>query len=100
MVRPPWSTSDDAPSPIRSLPTENPKTIGENSRTVPQLRRRHRQISGDKSLYSGTLRGREVPPEPSPSVSITISAISIDLTAISINLAVSYDEEGVVLPRG
>jgi hypothetical protein len=35
----------------------------------------------------------EVPPEPSP-------AVSIDLTAISINLVVSYDEEGVVLPRG
>jgi hypothetical protein len=42
----------------------------------------------------------EVSPEPSPSVSITVSAVSIDLTAISINLAVSYDEEGVVLPRG
>jgi hypothetical protein len=27
-------------------------------------------------------------------------AVSIDLTAISINLVVSYDEEGVVLPRG
>jgi hypothetical protein len=38
-----------------------------------------------------------VPPEPFPSVSITVS---IDLTAISINLAVSYDEEGVVLPQG
>jgi hypothetical protein len=38
-------------------------------------------------------RDREVPPEPSPSVSITVSAVSIDLTAISINLAVSYDEE-------
>jgi hypothetical protein len=38
-----------------------------------------------------------VPSEPSPSVSI---AVSIDLTAISINLVVSYDEEGVVLPRG
>jgi hypothetical protein len=38
-------------------------------------------------------RDRKVPPEPSPSV-------SIDLTAISINLAISYDEEGVVLPRG
>jgi hypothetical protein len=33
-------------------------------------------------------------------VSIAVSAISIDLTAISINLAVSYDEEGVVLPPG
>jgi hypothetical protein len=42
----------------------------------------------------------EVPPEPSPSVFIAVSAVSIDLTAISINLVVSYDEEGVVHPRG
>jgi hypothetical protein len=33
-------------------------------------------------------------------VSIAASAVSIDLTAISINLAVSYDEEGVVLAQG
>jgi hypothetical protein len=42
----------------------------------------------------------EVPPEPSPSVSIVVSTISIDLTAISIVVAASDDEEGVVLPRG
>jgi hypothetical protein len=41
-----------------------------------------------------------VPPELSPSVSIAVSIVSIDLTAISINLAVSYDEEGVILPWG
>jgi hypothetical protein len=41
-----------------------------------------------------------VPSEPSPSVSIAVSAVSIDLTAISTNLAVFYDEEGVVLLRG
>jgi hypothetical protein len=41
-----------------------------------------------------------VPLEPSSSVSITVSAVSIDLTAISTNLDVSYDVEGVVLPRG
>jgi hypothetical protein len=41
-----------------------------------------------------------VPPEPSPSVSIAVSAVYIDLTAISINYAVSYDEERVVHPRG
>jgi hypothetical protein len=41
-----------------------------------------------------------VPPEPSPSVFIAVSAISIDLTAIYIAVAASYDEEGVVLPRG
>jgi hypothetical protein len=41
-----------------------------------------------------------VPSEPSPSVFIAVSAVSIDRTAIFINLVVSYDEEGVVLPRG
>jgi hypothetical protein len=41
-----------------------------------------------------------VPLEPSPSVSIAVSAASIDLITISTNLAVSNDEEGVVLPRG
>jgi hypothetical protein len=45
-------------------------------------------------------RDGEVSPEPSSSVSIAVSAVSINLTAISINLVVSYDEEGVVLPRG
>jgi hypothetical protein len=55
IVRSPWSTSDDAPSLIRSLPTENPKTIGIFPRIVPQLHRRRRQISGDRSLCSGTL---------------------------------------------
>jgi hypothetical protein len=61
VVRPPWSTPDDALSPIRSLGTENPKTIGVFPRTVPQLRRR--QISGDRSLCSGTLPGRRSAPE-------------------------------------
>jgi hypothetical protein len=74
--------------------------IGIFPRTVLQLCRRHRRISGDRNLYSGTLSGWEVPPEPSPSISIAVSAVSIDLTAISINLAVSSDEEGVVLPQG
>jgi hypothetical protein len=54
---------------------------------------------GDRSLYSAPYRDGEVPPEPSPSVSIVVSAVSINLTAISTNLAVSYDEEGVVLHR-
>jgi hypothetical protein len=57
VVRPPWSTPDDAPSPIKSLPTENPKTIGIFPRRVPQRRRRRRQISRDRSLYSDTLLG-------------------------------------------
>jgi hypothetical protein len=45
-------------------------------------------------------RDGEVPPKPSPSVSIAVSAVSIDLTVISIIVAASDDEEGVVLPRG
>jgi hypothetical protein len=53
---------------------------------------------GTKVSVLALCRDGEVPPEPSPSVSITVSAVSIDLTTISINLAVSYDEEGVVLP--
>jgi hypothetical protein len=34
-----------------------------------------------------------------PIDSIASTAVSIDFTAISINVAVSHDEEGVVLPR-
>jgi hypothetical protein len=45
-------------------------------------------------------RDEEVPLEPSPSVFITVSTVSIDLTAISIAIAASDDEEGVVLHRG
>jgi hypothetical protein len=57
VVRPPWSTPDDAPSPIKSLLMENPKTIGVFPRTVPQHRCHRRQISGDRSLYSSNLPG-------------------------------------------
>jgi hypothetical protein len=31
---------------------------------------------------------------------VASSTVSIDFIAISTNVAVSYDEEGVVLPRG
>jgi hypothetical protein len=58
VVRPPWSPPDDALSHIKSPPTENPRTIGVFPRTVPQLRRRRRQILGDRSLCSGTLPRR------------------------------------------
>jgi hypothetical protein len=82
--------------------TENPKKIGVFPRTVPQRRRRRRQISGDSILYSGTLPGRGSAPG---AISIDVVAsstvyVSIDFTAISTNVVVSYDEEGVVLPRG
>jgi hypothetical protein len=88
--------------PLRLYKASGQKTLGsrrnvQNSSAALPPRR---QISGDRSLCSGTLLGQESAPEPSPSVSIAGSAVSIDLTAISINLAISYDEEGVVLPRG
>jgi hypothetical protein len=58
------------------------------------------EFRGTEVLVPAPCRDGEVPSEPSPSASIAVSAVSIDLTAISINLVVSYDEEGVVLPRG
>jgi hypothetical protein len=56
-VRAPWQPPDDAPSPIKSLGMENPRGVGNFLEVVPQLRRRRRQISGDRSLCSGTLLG-------------------------------------------
>jgi uncharacterized membrane protein len=56
------------------------------------------EFQGTEVSVLAPCRDGEVPPEPSPSVSITVSTVSIDLTAISIVVAVSYDEEGVVLP--
>jgi hypothetical protein len=55
---------------------------------------------GDKSLCSGTLPGWGSFLRTISIDSITISAVSIDFTAISTNIVVSYDEEGVVIPRG
>jgi hypothetical protein len=79
---------------------ENPRGVGNFLEVVPQLRRHRQQISGIEVSILTPCRDGEVPPEPSPSVSIAVSAISIDLTTISINLVVSYDEEGVVHPWG
>jgi hypothetical protein len=58
------------------------------------------EFRGTEVSIPAPFQDGEVPPEPSPSVSIAVSAVSIDLTAISINLVVSYDEEGVVHPWG
>jgi hypothetical protein len=57
---------------------------------VPQHRCHRRGDSGDRSLCFGTLPGWGIAP----------GAISIDSTAIFFSVAVSYDEEGVVLPWG
>jgi hypothetical protein len=75
--------SDIALPPIKCLRRENPKEFGIHPRKVSQHRRHRRPISGDRSLCSGTLPGRGITPR-----------------AISIAIADSHDEEGVVLPRG
>jgi hypothetical protein len=90
MVWAPRVPSDIALLPINCLRRENPKGIGIHPQKVPQHRHHRRRVSGDRSLYSGTLPGRRIAP----------GAISIDSTTIFIAVAVSHDEEGVVLPRG
>jgi hypothetical protein len=55
---------------------------------------------GDRSLYSGTLPGRGSAPGAISIDIVASTAVSIDFTAISTNVVVSYDEEGIVLPRG
>jgi hypothetical protein len=54
----------------------------------------------DRSLCSGTLPGWGSALEAISINVITSSAVSIYFTVISTNVVVSYDEEGVVLPRG
>jgi hypothetical protein len=48
------------------------------------------EIRGTEVSVPAPCRDGELPPEPSPSIS----------TAIFIAVAVSHDEEGVVLPQG
>jgi hypothetical protein len=92
--------------PLRLYKASGRKTLGESvffpeqfcSTTAVEDKFRGTEVS-----VLAPCRDIEVPPEPSPSVSIAVfavSTVSIDLTTISINLAVSYDEEGVVLSRG
>jgi hypothetical protein len=89
MVWVPRMPSDIILPPINSLQCKNPKRIGLHPQKVPQCRRHWRPISGDRSLCSGTL----------PRWGIALEAISIDSTTISIDVADSHDEDGVVLPR-
>jgi hypothetical protein len=95
-----WLPYDIAPPPIMSLRRENPKSISVFPSKVLQCRRHRRPISRDRSLCSGTLPGRGSAPRAISIASIASTAVSIDFTAISINVAISHDEEGVVLPRG
>jgi hypothetical protein len=89
--------------PLRLYKASGQKTLGESAFFPEQFRSAaavEDKFRGTEVSVLAPCRDGKVPPEPSPSVSIAGSAVSIDLTAISINLAVSYDEEGVLLPRG
>jgi hypothetical protein len=90
-------------TPLHLYKASGRKTLRESVKFPEQFRTSATaadEFRGTEVSIPAPCRDGEVPSEPSPSVSIAVSAISIDLTAISINLAVSYDEEGVVLPRG
>jgi hypothetical protein len=90
-------------TPLRLYKASGQKTLGESAIFQKEFRSSAPaadKFRGIEVSVPAPYRDGEVPLEPSPSVSIAVSAVSIDLTAISINLAVSYDEEGVVLPWG
>jgi hypothetical protein len=57
------------------------------------------RFGGQKSLF-GTLPGWGSAPGSISIDSIASTAVSIDFTTISIDVDVSHDEEGVVLPQG
>jgi hypothetical protein len=77
--------------------SQNPKSIGVSPSKVLQRCHHRRPILGDKSLHFGTLSGQGSAPG---AISIASTTVSIDFTAISMNVAVSHDEEGAVLPQG
>jgi hypothetical protein len=86
--------------PLRLYKALGWKTLGESVKFAEQFHSAaaiEAKFWGMEISVAAPYWDGEVPLEPSPWASI---AVSIDLTAISINLAVSYDEEGVVLPRG
>jgi hypothetical protein len=90
-------------TPLRLYKASGQKTLKESAKFLEQFCSSVAtadEFWGTEVSVPAPCRDREVPPEPSPSVSIAVSTVSIDLTAISINLAISYDEERVVLPRG
>jgi hypothetical protein len=87
--------------PLRLYKASGRKTLGESARFLEQFCSSATAVDefrGTEVSVPAPCRDGEVPPKPSPSVSIAVSAVYIDLTAISINLAVPYDEEGVVHP--
>ena len=96
MVWPPCGEGALLPLRLRLFAYETPRDL-KTRHQLTKLQKDSRDaaaiaklVSGDRSLCSGTPPGRGIAP----------GAISIDTTAIFIAVVVSYDEEGVVLPRG
>jgi hypothetical protein len=78
--------------PLRLYKASGWKTLGESANFQKEFRSSAAaadEFRGTKVSIPAPCRDGEVPPEPSPLVSIAISAVSIDFTTISINLAVS-----------
>jgi hypothetical protein len=79
-------------TPLRLYKASGRKTLEESTKFPEQFRSTAAtadEFRGTKVSVPAPCRDGEVPPKPSTSVSIAVSAVSIDLTAISINLAVS-----------
>jgi hypothetical protein len=62
-VRPPWFTSDDAPSPIKTPRREKPKTRSIFQKHIAIYRRRRPEIRRVQKLFPAPCRGGESPPE-------------------------------------
>jgi hypothetical protein len=85
--------------PVHLYKASGWKTLKESTEFLEQFRSAaaiEAKFRGTEVSVPAPCQDGEVPPELSPSVSIAVFAVSINLTAISINLAVTYDEEGVV----
>jgi hypothetical protein len=67
LVWAPRAPTDLALPPINCPRGENPRGIGLHPQKVPQRRRHRSQVLGNRSLYSGTLPGRGIALESSPS---------------------------------
>jgi hypothetical protein len=100
VVRPPGGPLTPPLRLFKASQSPNPRSIRVFPVKVLQRCRRQRLISGNRSLYSGTLPGRGSAPGAISIDAIASTTISIDFTAISTNVVVSYDEEREVLPRG
>jgi hypothetical protein len=88
-----WAPWCPLTSPLRLYKASDAKTLNQSAFSQIKFRSAAAiadEVWGERSLYFGTLPGRGIAP----------GAVSIDSTPIFIAVAVSYDEDVVVLPRG